>query len=233
MLCRVSILKIYFSSLAIVLSAAVTAQADKILDISHAAPGTFGRTGGQAVDFSAGTGGAWNPSNPVNGQEYFINSITFTKNNAVNAFENLWIGVYTELSGGNNFNGFLGSSNNSVAWGAGVAGDSFTWTFSNVIAEAGDGQFLYFVFQDSADNTPTMMAIAEGDIGIQRLPDAETLANWGAAIIHGNGTQGVMQGSPNPGRVGLMTLNITAVPEPNTLFVLGTLIGFAVIQRRR
>lgn len=208
--------------------AAGAASATTTLTIETAAtPGTFGRTGGVAVDFSSTTGGTWS-TQLVDGTSYFVDSVTFTKNNAVATFPQLWIGVYSSFTSPNSPSGFLGASSGSVAWGEAAAGTSFTWNFSDVIAAANPGSQLILLFQDSPDERTNLTTIAEGDVAVARMPgETGSLAGNGAAIIHGNATQGIFAT-----RAPLMELSVTPVPEPGTT-LLGALGALALLRRRR
>lgn len=126
-----------------------SAQGATVLDIpAPTSPSGFGQVAGVYVDFSTTTGGTWSPDALVDSQSYYINSITLTKNNTNNTFPNLWMGVYTGISDSETPTGYLGSSEVSVAFGAGGAGDEFTWTFGNDFsATVGDGNQLVFMFQ--------------------------------------------------------------------------------------
>lgn len=203
-------------------------QAATTLTIDSASPSTFGRTAGVYVDFSASTGGDWAPDSLVDLQSYFIDSITLTKNNDVDTFSSLWIGVYTGLSDNNSPSGFLGSSEASVAWGAGEAGDSFTWTFADDFsATVGDGNQLIFMFQSAAGEQSSKLSIAEGDIALQRLGNGPVVDDEGAGIWHGTPGNGLLSD-----RVPHITLQITQVPEPSVALI-GSFGLLTLLRRRR
>ncbi len=139
-----------------------------------------------------------------------------------------WMGVYTGISDSETPTGYLGSSLASVAWGAGGTGDQFTWTFGNDFsATVGDGNQLVFMFQTESGEQSSQLNIPNNTIAIQRLGNSESYTDNGAGIWHGNGPDGFQEF-----RVPVLTLEITAVPEPSTA-LLGGLGLLALLRRRR
>ena len=213
------------------------AQAQQLnYNVSDAASANWGRAAGAVVTFGENAPGTnWSPSTPVNGTAYFINSVSFIKNNNDATFDQLWIGVYDSFSGQGTEEGdlgnFLGASNASVAFGAAAEGDSLTWDFDNVSLEAADNQQLVFMFQESAGEMTTKLEPEEGELALRRLVnDANhTIAAQGSAVIHGAPVAGIAGE-----RVLFMDVDISVVPEPSTyaaIFGLAAL-GAVVIRRR-
>lgn len=192
---------------------------------------TFGRVGAVVVDFNSDAADVnWTDGVPQNGTSYPIYSVSFIKNNDDDTFANLWLGVYDSFSGPNSLGNLLGASTASVAWGAASAGTTFTWTFDNINLTAAENQQLVFAFQTDADSRTNILSgddNPEGAIGLRRIPGFDSanrgIVSDGAAIVHGNGSQGLQLRVPH------MTL---VIPEPGTamLGLLG-LLGF--LRRRR
>ncbi len=235
------------SSLTAIMALSFAAQAGAAtLQIEDSTAG-FGRIGGVYVTFSSTltpTAEAnWSGTPPVNGQTYSIDSISLDKNNgAGSGLGELWIGVYGSYTGTTSsagvFGDFLGVSSSSVAWSTFTTGDSVTWTFDNLFAQAAPDQTLFFAFQTSAASLEGQAPIiaTEGQTSVRRLPgDGNTIANQGAGIIEAllavpAGSEGYLRDN----RVPLINLQTTQVPEPSAaaLFGLGAL-GWAFGPRRR
>ncbi len=211
-------------------------RADTIeLDITSSTIGLFTRTAGQVVDFSgtstiteANPGGRWNAHAPINGQLYSVDSIQFTKGNNDNNISELWVGVYTTLTGTTFLSGFLGASDSSVAWGTGDSGDEFTWTFSNIHATANSDVKLYFVFQTDAAARSQVPNVPDQHISLQRISSSTSIGDYGAIVIHGNPGVGTVAN-----RTAFMNLKVTAIPEPSTAIIGALVAGMMLIRRRR
>ena len=233
-----SLIKTLLASVSVCAVAVSSAQAqsENILNITSGTPGNFGATAGIGIDYGAHAAPTfWSQGAPVNGQSYFIDSFSVIKNNEDSTFENLWVGVYDAFSNNGLTEGdlgnFLGASAASQAWGAGETGETFTWTFDNLIFEAAEDQQLFFLFQESADARTTKLTVGEGEIQIQRLDGNNNIANFGAAIINGGPAPGA--GFQSLGRVPLTTVGISTIPEPGTYAALFGLVALGVVALRR
>ncbi len=194
------------------------------------------------MNFSSTAGGSTWDTPLTAGQIYSIDSITLTKANSNTTFTELWVGVYSGFTGGNALSGYLGSSDASVAWGSLTTDQTATWSFSGIEFEAQSTSTpLYFVFQTSAGEQSALIpsgTLGENTIAIRRsgTESGDLFTNLGAAIIHGNGTQGLLGSSPTP-RSPTMRLEVSevtaAIPEPSGTAALGFIGLLGLMCRRR
>jgi hypothetical protein len=231
-----------FASLVFTLTAgAATLTVNNSTTVTPGGSVNFGRTGGTYLLFS-GTGQTasstlnWAGSPPVDSQVYSLDSVAFTKNvvGPATSPAELWVGVYTSFTGGV-LGGFQGASSSSVAWASAASGSTLTWNFNGIEVAAAPAQELYLMFQTSAASRDGLGALglsAEGDISTLRLADTgttnggpHTFAGQGVAIIQDNN-------AVRADRVPHISVQITPVPEPSAVGLLG-LGALCTLRRRR
>lgn len=154
----------------------------------------YGKTSGVAIDFDATTGlsAEWTPELAA-GATYQLDSLTLFLGAPGLVDENVYLGVYTGLSG-KTLSGFLGVSDNVFNLTTAPIDTDLTWTFDSiapaVIPESNPGSggdILYFALQFETNALEVLESPATGATPFRRIDSGGSFNDELSAVLRDTG----------------------------------------------